>query len=327
MPQKTTIVPSVSVLSDENGIVHFNVSMVITFVATGDLPSKNVFVYQIADVDNPKLDVFLRVGSIQDVTTLPTGRDVAILQSKTTYLSSNAAVSFTDAESADQAKALILTRLNTLIGDWTTYNTSLSDTTPITLPTVSPDVVNAYKAQYAAQKTASTTAQLALVSANATLTAAKKTASDAGTDLTNALADSAYCNTTQSLLQKGIQDETVFVSAMTNFISSTLAYIAANSTDPNISVLRANTATAQAALNLEPTAMAELNQALARVTTECMDDASAVDAAMLAKSTADSALGTATSAQAQAAQTLAAAQALQNATLQKLLVVCPDFTA
>jgi hypothetical protein len=324
---KTTLVPSSSAINNNDGSVYYQLSLVVTDVFPGDLPSQNIFVYQIKAANNPKLDVFLRVGGIQDVTTLPVGRDVALLQGGLVYLSSNAAVSYTDVATANAAKELLVARVNTLISDWRVYNTSFSDTTPITLPTVSPDIINALKASYASQKDATAAAGLLLVQANATLTAAKKTSADASTTLAAAIAELSYCTTTKTILTQGIQDETVFVTAMRTFLTSVLSYVAANPTDPNIAVLTANANTAQAALNLEATAMNELNQALSKVTSGCVSSSTAVDTATLAKSQADQALGTATSAQAQATQALNAAQALQAATLQSLLAVCPDFVA
>lgn len=129
----------------------------------GDLPVKELFVLTITDPANPKsdkylrvaapqelhrlamdgpvyirvqtsdvvevgADTFARVASIDDVTSLPTDRSVAVRQGRSLYLASSVTFLYDNVTTADAAYRALLARLSSLTTDWRTVTESFVTT-------------------------------------------------------------------------------------------------------------------------------------------------------------------------------------------------------
>jgi hypothetical protein len=331
MAAATQLTPSMLLASDDSGATTFRLSMLVTALKEGDLPSINVFVNKIVDVGDPKADVFARVASIADLTTLKIGRTLAVTAGASYYLLPEAVTLSPDAITASSTRSLIEARVTALILQWRSYVASFLNASPITVPTVSSDLITAAQKAYEAAK-ANTAAKATTVAATSvTYVAAKKASDVAAAALAAAIDRSSYCVTTKNVLTRGISDETTFVNAGVTFMAAVRAVLVALDpvvdpvTEAQVIVLTTAADAFASAQATEATAMGELNQARTRVETGCTNAQTDLDSATNAKVQADQALGQATAAKATAEAALVQAQTAQNLAQAAVLAVCPDY--
>jgi hypothetical protein len=311
-PPKTTLIQQSNVVLQTDGTQRFEILSSLSYVHFGDLPHPDVFVHQIVVTNNPKVDKFLRVAQIGDLTSLPRGRDKALSQGAVQYLASSCLISYDTVTVAAAAKKILQARVDDLISQWITYTVSFVVPGEFELPLVAPSIVNAAKATYNTAKTTRITKDAAKDLAQADFDTKSDLATRAATDLTDALTRQAYCAQIQSLLATVVGGETTFRAAVTSFLSVTTD----TTNKPSLQTA------ANAELSGTKPAIDQLNTA---ITTECANEAAAVTTTTTAKTTADNNL-----ASAQTALTVAQAEATQAAAdeaaaLAALLDVCPDF--
>lgn len=127
-----------------------------------------------ADTTRIGTDLFARIASVNDITTLPRDRVIAVRRGFTEYLSSVVAHRFTNLQTADAAYRQIVSRLSTLVTNWRQAQDSFN-TTPyedFTLPQGAFSVGAVRVATYATAKASRTAAEAARDAAQAAYDAA-----------------------------------------------------------------------------------------------------------------------------------------------------------
>jgi hypothetical protein len=125
------------------GKLRYRIGMIVT--EAGELPHIHLFLYQINDPDNQKLDSFVRVATIRDLHHAPTDRKQAVATPEKTYLSHDAEFYYDNVNVAVEAKKTLSDRINTVISAWVQYRDDFINTDGVSLkyPTADPGVVEA----------------------------------------------------------------------------------------------------------------------------------------------------------------------------------------
>jgi hypothetical protein len=326
MTTYTTLHQDSTTVIDAVGAPKFRVSSSISYIKPGDLPYENIFVYQVVDPLDPKQDTFLRIATVHDLTIYLRGRDNAIANGKTVYLAASFIAEYSDVTTAVAAKAVIQTRIDTLIADWIKYTQQFLVPTDYTLPAPEDTLVAAATNAYKTSKTARAAKEAELATANATLATATTAATNAASDLSAAMAQTNACGTIQASLTALItaySGPTGYKTSMNALVAA--AHAAGWPTSGNsgfdAALVAADAAVTAESLSVTPV----LSSIQSTIASQCAAAAAAVQAAATAKTQADTAVATAQTAQALAQAAATAAAAAEAAALAAALAVCPDF--
>ena len=210
----TTLAQNCYTALSSAGTAEFVIESSIT--ATTDLLRTEIFVFEITAATNPKADIFLRVGTVYDITALPVGRQTAILNGSTLYLSSGFIVSFSDVQTATTAKLTIQSRVNSLVTAYLLYVGNNPDqfagntvtVTPIPIQSSSNDNVQVAYENWGVSKAALATATQTVNTAEATL---------------GVTPYSGGATTILANLQAQYSNDTKVVQALTPLVSGTLS--------------------------------------------------------------------------------------------------------
>ena len=331
----TTLGQSCTVYLDGSGVQRFKIESSVEVVAAGDLPSPNIFVNQIVSPNDPKADIFLRVGTVADLTTLPWNRDTAVARSQTLFLSSNFTVIYTDVATASTAKLLIQQRVDNIIADWHTYNDQFLS--PLTVPPNLSEITfplttaldTARKAAYAtahaellAAQAVTASAQVAVISTATAVVAANEAA-------VSALADSQTCSSIKGQLTQGLVAFDKFRSDVAIFAAAALHYAGiavpggSDVATFNAAYSQYITALTSEGTNGGPVLTGVQNQLAVACTNKIADVATSAQK----KSAADAAAASATTKKAAADAEEAAAMLADASALLSVRELCPDFVA
>ena len=306
----------------DNVLARFDVTSTIT--AAGELPHIYVFVMKVADRVNAKADVFQRVARVADMTTLPQGRDAGLAANPSgvgfEYLSATVMLAFADLATALSGAQAIVDRVNYLIEQWVSYNTTFQASgigVNIPLPTTTLLAKQALINAYSVAKKARYSAQTSRDNAKATLDAANST-------LTNLQVQVAQ-------IQKFYQDLTTLDGAVTRTAEMQAALTAfqtlRTACNPPLAALPAGAThdTFQAAMSDADTAIATATTGAANHATYQGTINTYLGTVQASRNTAQTAVNTATTAYTQAQQSFLDATAAETAALNAVLAVAPDF--
>lgn len=285
------------------------------------LPHLLVFVLNVVDRVDPKDDTLLRVARVSDLTSLPQGRDAALLVPGTgqAYLSDICVLAYGTLVEALAGAQAIQDRVNALINDWMIFNADFSAPSPtpatIVLPTTDPSQKQALIDAYAAAKQAAyqqlqTTqaAADALTAAQADYTYKQQLVTDLGPIATK-------MGIVQSDMSSAATGHATLKTAGDNFIAVAGCAAAPDlNTFQNALNVGANQSTLNTAYVADTGALSSLiNTYVTQRTAERDTAATVVSAAQTNKNVQDAAL--------------ASAQAAETSALSALLAVAPDFDA
>lgn len=326
MPTYTTLHQDSTTVFDATGAPKFRVASSITYVKEGDLPYAEVFVHEILNSLDPKQDKFLRVATVHDLTVFLRGRDTAIINGQSTYLSSSFTIEFNDVTTATAAKETVRTRVDSLIADWIKYTTQFISPTDFTLPAPEDTLVAAATNAYTTAKSSRASAEAELAAANAALATAQTAASTASTNLTSAMTAYNDCALTQSKMTSLITAYSGVSGYKTVMNALAAAAHTAGWPPSSNAGFDAALAAADGAITAELINVTPLLTALSTdINNKCASLQAAITAAAAAKTTADTAVATAQTEQALAQAAATAAAAAETAALAAVIAVCPDF--
>ena len=219
MSTQTTLHQNCAAYWNASGATRFKIESTVTYVKPGDLPSASIFVYSLGTADDPKTDTFLRVGTVQDITELPLGRERAIREGSTTYLSTGFFIEYSDVATAVTAKQLIQSRVDQLISDWITYTTQFVVPDNIYFPLYDASLVASLRTAYKDAKAARVAADAAALTAAGTLTDAE--AALAAAEEKRLLLENLYkeCQQVLATVTGLVAAETAFRGSSTAFLS------------------------------------------------------------------------------------------------------------
>jgi hypothetical protein len=293
----------------------------VSAVMSHELPHLNVFVMTIVDRLDPFRDTLVRIANIADLTTLTIGRGPALDEADAAnetdviYLADSSVNRYDTLETGAAAAKAFRDRINALITEWITFQTSFNapDPTPAyyTFPVVDPSQKQALITTYAAAKQAGY-AQL-------------QTKTEADAALVRAQADYTYKTSLVSGLDAIVNSATIvtstFTSTVTQFgtlLTASNAFAGANPAGNSVGLFTAAISAATPQQAAMPSYLVTANTLLTSATL--------YQTARLADvTTATGALNTATANQITQAQTLTAANVLTAAALAAVYVICPDF--
>jgi hypothetical protein len=89
--------------------------------AAGELPSKNIFAYNIGDPNDPAADSFSHVVTVHEIQNVEVSRDAAIAAGASIYFLTYAELNYSDLTVALQARLQLDTRINGLTRGWVTF--------------------------------------------------------------------------------------------------------------------------------------------------------------------------------------------------------------
>ncbi len=313
---------------DDSGTPKFRIASSISELETGDLPFTEIFLHQILDATDPKQDKFLRVADLHDLASYQRGRDTAIANAGTYYLSGLLTLDFTDITTAVAAKAVVQTRVDKLITDWIAYSTEFTSPADFTLPSAT-TLVTAALTTYLTAKATAVTKTAALTVADAALAEAEAAAARAATALTSAITATLAFTQIQQTFATGLAGEGTFRTAVTNFVTAASVFEDVANSGGGVGV----NPTFESALNTIRTAqaaeaqygLAVLTSAQSLINTLSSNATTAMSGAATAKTTADLTAASAQTAQALADEEATVASAAEAAALAALLIVDPDY--
>lgn len=338
-PPKTTLKMQAVIERQLDGTHQFAVMTTVNFLAEGDLPGSDVFVNQVVSLVDPKVDKFLRVANLDDLSRLPRGRDRALDRGVSTYLSATNVLRLPTVHAGVEAKSVMQARIDDLISQWRAFKGRFENPTEFELPLGSSSIITAAKEAYAASVATAQAKDAALAVAQADKTAKTTLAARSATDLTNAQARQAGCSQVQALMSSALAGEAAFRAAAGTFSSASATFSSQSTTfkssvgggshptyEAQIAVFDSGRGTFNSAISTEVVqGSAVLNALSSAINANCALETAAVYAAAAAKAAAD-----ASAASAQTTYTVAQAEAAKAATdkadaLAALLEVCPDF--
>jgi uncharacterized protein (UPF0333 family) len=169
----------------------------VSIETAGELPQKFIFVYAVNSKDDPSTDIFQRVGNPQDVQNLKVGRDAAIANDETEYLTSYCYLQYSTLDVAIQAKSVLTTRINDLVKYWIDYRDifSIDNTTPKLFPTTDPSYEQSLKDAYVEARDVTAEKEADVVTKNDALDAIKVSVEQAADILPIYQAQQAFCDT------------------------------------------------------------------------------------------------------------------------------------
>lgn len=327
-PPQTTLIQDSKVTTLSDGSQRYEILSYLDFVKAGDLPGpalnpyREIFVHKIVVTNNPKDDLFLRVGQVPDLTTLPRSRERAININSTLYLSATCTIFYPRLDQAVAAKKLVQARLDELIAQWHLYSEEFVVPDEFELPLVSPSIVQKAKDDYFAAKADRIAADQELLDLANLITTYQVEVNRANDDLTAALQRQANCVQIQTILTSAINAEGIFRTAGVSFAAQAVVYEDANP-DPTFDAQIDAFKLAIEVERLEGESV--LAGLLSLIETECTAELAAVVEAGNQKTFADSTLAsTKTDHEIAQRAALSAAEAEAEA-LAYLLEVCPDF--
>lgn len=175
-----------------NGVQTFRIT--VQCVDKGPMPDTHLFLMEIVDDDDPQQDVFTRIVQLADLDALNVDpdepgykpdRSAAIASGKSYWRADAFTKDYTDLNLAEQADKAISDRLNTLVTDFSTFDSSFQ-TSPEEdkyYPSADQTTIDALKAAYDTAYDAYETAQAGLATAQSDLTTAQTTLATATTAL------------------------------------------------------------------------------------------------------------------------------------------------
>lgn len=298
-----------------------------TLPVSGDLPHRYVFVARTTNRLDPKADLFQRVANLADLTTLPLGRDAALLSSASqtiTYLAATWTFQQSDLVTAVAAKEALEVRLSQLIRDWVTYSDAFrADPVPLVmlLPVSEQEILEAAVDVYRAAKQGRRARQDVLTQNIFARLRADVTLADAEARLL--LGQNLYANgVTGDGAGTRTAEMTAAASALSSLIAAGLNYLTASTCAAALdrSVFSANISVAQVSSAAASTGVVNHATYEAAVKT-------ARDDALVARDAAQAADTAALAAERQASDAVAAAVAAEAQALAAVLVLCPNFDA
>jgi hypothetical protein len=165
-------------------------------LAKGDLPTTAVFVFQIINPEDSKLDAFTRVAAIADFSDIGEDRITAIANDQAFYRKSNVTFLYPDVETADNAQKTLKDRIDELVVDHDLFLASFDATNEQTVHPVQGEAVfTAAVTDYVAKRAATTAAEVTRDAAEAKLAASVTAASSATDQLVLAQARLTNCQT------------------------------------------------------------------------------------------------------------------------------------
>ena len=294
-------------------------SQMVSAAIPSELPHVNVFVLSIADVTDPKQDTLARVAMISDLSEVPIGRDPGIANpgpNGLEYLSATTVNIYPDLQTAIAAAQALQDRVNALVLDWISFDTTFNAPDPspafYTFPSVNASQKTALINAYAVAKQSRYQLGLTNTAANTALTAAQADLTYKQLLVTQSTALSSLASATSSNINTVIPQFNALLAAGNSFYSSNTG-----GTGASLFLAALNIAAGQqAAMTSFPTNAAALTAFVASFIALRNTDATA----------SSTALGAAQAAQITANQQFIAAQALEAAALQAVLAICPDFS-
>lgn len=208
-----TVLSQVGKLIENGEATKFRVESAIVELKDGDLPSAEIFLHTITAANDPKADKFLRVAKLSDLTSTPRGRESALAQGNTKYLSASFSIEFDDVAVASEGKRVIQSRVDTLIDDYITYSTKFISPTEFEMPSVTDTILEEALAAVKASKQ-DTAAKQKLYDEAQKTTSDKQTAVDAlESDLTSLTSDTIAHSSLMTSLTEASAAEAVFRTA------------------------------------------------------------------------------------------------------------------
>ena len=168
-----------------SGVDVYRINVEVT--AAGDLPTKAIFVVEINDSTDPKLDDFARVASVADLTNVTLDRPTAVAGGDDLYRVSSWIFDYPDIETANYAQDTLKGFIDDLIKGWRIYAREFEVTTEIT-EHPQPDLTNfaSLEVAYCTALSDETDAKDDFDAALETYTDAQTAATTAGTNVTSA---------------------------------------------------------------------------------------------------------------------------------------------
>ena len=311
------------------GVLKFQLDVEVT--VRGDLPNENIFVIEIQDPTDPKEDNFARITNIDDLEELTTDRTTAVDNDATLYRVKSWTFYYDNVNTAVNAKDLLKSRIDELVTDWRTYQTSFETTSETTEhprvdTSVYDNLIDTYELMLGAEQEAKENRDTAQDEYNT----AVADAADATTALTDAETTRDDCETSKAWFQ-------TFYDAMKysgGFYQYTNTFKAAaesfrvtctgdHPTEEAIFVTAYNTFTGKQSEALTAISTAISNLALFDVL--CAAKQSAVTTAQTNKTTADTTVATKRTAYEDAQSAYEAAQSASEAVLAAIRALNPNY--
>ena len=163
--EKTKVTQESKQLPLEDGTFKYTIRT--TVIEKGELPHSNLFVFKIADPNDPKDDIFERVGNPFDLEKGILSRDAALLANAENYLDGTLLKEYTELEIAVQAKAAIVSRVEESVNAWITYMSDFAGISDVYHPTGDPGLEESLVIVYTDAKAARVAAEESVVDAEA----------------------------------------------------------------------------------------------------------------------------------------------------------------
>jgi hypothetical protein len=293
-------------------------SRMTTALIPAELPHLNVFVLRVTDRSDAKHDVFARVARLSDLSLLPAGRDSA-LQDSGEYLAAGMTLGYATLTEALLAQTAIKDRVNQVIQDWMSFSTKFNAPDPTPANFVLPSSVQAQKTAlimaYKAAKQDRYQKQLAKEAADVVLVRAQAVF----TYIQDLVAAVEQLATQAAATQAAFATTGVVYDTLRTAGSAFLAAAScAGAADRNNFQSELNSATNESTSIQGRVASA--GTLVAALTT-------LRDARVTERDAANVSVSAATVDQITKTQALASAEALEQAALQAVRTVCPDFDA
>ncbi len=315
------------------GEVKYRITSTVT--DEGDMPFKELFVYQILDPVDDSNDVFVRVANPNDLENITPDRVTAVANSESYFLWSVLVRDYIAIEQAVQAVGALEGRINTAVTTWVTYQNSFVGSEVDNYPSADEELTDALKAAYAAAKATRVTAEEGVVTADTDLLLAQSAAELAIEKVAIYLTEVQFCdegrvvdwvpyyagvNTYKSVM------ESFYNNAIAEYnLYSTATYPAAPSPSNDWTGLRSVLLAAgsgQAAFNTVEPLGAALDSAFLSF---CNQANINYNASVADKSLKDQAAAAAVTAKEEAEASLASAQTAEDEALASVMALCPGF--
>lgn len=307
----------VELVAGANQLFSITNRMIDALIPT-QLPHLNIFVITVNAVDDAKQDTLARIATIADLTVIPIGRDQGIAApgpDGIQFLSSAWTQTYEDLQTALDGAQVFRDRVNKLITDWNSFDTSFNAPDPAPALYTFPTTDTSQKTQLiAAYKTAKQDRYQKQID---------KTNADAA--LARAQSDYTY---KQSLVS-GLTPISSLATQVSSEMSTLSGYFstlkAAGTTFAGNNPGGTGIAAFQAALNAAASQSAQATAYVADAASLAALISSYQTARATDVTTAATTVATATADQATKAQALTSAQATEATALAAVLAVCPDF--
>lgn len=335
---KTQLSQVTSSYEDELGDVHFKIENTVTFVVEGDLPSKDVFVFSAEVAVDPKADVFQRIATLIDLTTVTRGRAAALAKGQKNYLTASFTIDYPSLTVAVEGKRVIRARLDALIADWRAYQEKFLNPTTFDLPLGETPVVQASKEALKKALAEKNAREAEFADIASQLDASRQAAQFAATDLSQKLSAASACTQVLTLLTSAVSGQQAFndnvvgaaglLAAARTFFEAAKLFNgpAQNDFAAAVEAFGLVLGTSEtAATELRRTTRGDLDAALAGVREKCALAQAQALQARGQKQAADAALATMQTKASLAEQAISTASAVVDAALVQVTNYCPNF--